>query len=172
MQSYTTLPSKGAPVQLNPQQLSHVLAVWPVARLASVGEQGQPHLVPIVFVYVDGVIYSPIDGKPKRGDTLQRLRNVAHQTSTSVLLDHYDADWQQLWWLRIDGDATVESAGHDSTIDFDRIAQELRTKYPQYRSVDVYRETPTLLGIRPRRHVAWSAGTVVWESLRLISAAL
>ena len=153
-------------MQLNPQQLSHVLAVWPVARLGSVGEQGQPHLVPIVFVYVDGVIYSPIDGKPKRSGTLQRLRNVAHHTSTSVLLDHYDADWQQLWWLRIDGDANVESAEHGSMIDFDGIAHALRAKYPQYRSVDVFRGAPTLLCVKPRRHTAWSAEPLEWESLR------
>ncbi len=152
-------------MQLNPQQLSHVLAAWPVARFASVGEQGQPHLIPIVFVYVDGVIHSPIDGKPKRGGTLQRLRNVARHASASVLLDHYDVNWQRLWWLRINGSATVESAVRDSTIDFDRIARELCTKYPQYRSVDVYRDTPTLLCLRPGWHTAWSAEPVEWESL-------
>ena len=89
-------------MQLNPQQLSHILAVWPVARLASIGAHEQPHLVPIVFVCVDGVIYSPVDGKRKRDGALQRLRNVARRASVSILLDHYDVDWRRLWWLRID----------------------------------------------------------------------
>ena len=96
-------------MQLNPQQLSHLLAVWPVARLASVGARRQPHLIPIVFVCVDGVIYSPVDGKPKRDGALQRLRNVAQNVSVSVLLDHYDSNGQRPWWLRIDGEAAVES---------------------------------------------------------------
>jgi PPOX class probable F420-dependent enzyme len=153
-------------VQLNPQQLSHVLAVWPLARLASVGAHGQPHLIPIVFVCVDGVIYSPVDGKPKRDGALQRLRNVARDPSVSVLLDHYDSDWRRLWWLRIDGEGVVEFAERDSRLDFDRIAHALRAKYPQYRSVGVYRDTPTLLRVLPRRHTAWSAESVEWELLR------
>ncbi len=153
-------------MQLNPQQLSQVLAVWPVARLASVGAHGQPHLIPIVFVCVDGVIYSPVDGKPKRDGALQRLRNVARNPSVSVLLDHYDFNWQRLWWLRIDGEGAVESVERGSTLDFDRIALALRAKYPQYRSVDVYRDTPTLLRVLPRRHAAWSAEPVEWELLR------
>jgi PPOX class probable F420-dependent enzyme len=153
-------------VQLNPQQLSHVLAVWPVARLASVGSQLQPHLIPIVFVCVDGVIYSPVDGKPKRGGALQRLRNVARHPPISVLLDHYDSNWRRLWWLRIDGEGAVESVERDSKLDFDRIAHALRVKYPQYQSVDVFRDTPTLLRVLPRRHAAWTAEPVEWELLQ------
>ena len=153
-------------MQLNPQQISHVLAQWPVARLATIDAHQKPHLVPIVFVCVDGVIYSPVDGKPKRGRALQRIRNVARQASVSVLLDHYDADWRRLWWLRIDGDAAVESSRGDSTLDFARIGDALRSKYPQYRSVDVYRDAPTLLCVAPRRHSSWSAEPVAWESLR------
>jgi len=152
-------------MQLNPQQIAHVLAVWPVARFASVDAHRQPHLVPIVFVCVDGIIYSPVDGKPKRGGELQRIRNVALHGDVSLLLDHYDSDWRRLWWLRIDGECAVKSSVGASSLDFSRIAQALRAKYPQYRSVDVYRETPMLLRVRPRRHVAWSADPVEWESL-------
>jgi len=150
-------------MQLNPRQLSHVLAVWPVARLASIGPRGRPQQVPIVFVAVDGVIYSPIDGKPKRGGTLQRIRNVARDTSVSVLLDHYDSDWRRLWWLRIDADADVVAGGDAAT---DPVVAALRRKYPQYGSTEVFSGTPTLLRLKPRRHVAWSTQPVEWESLR------
>ena len=153
-------------MQLNSQQLSHILAVWPVARLATVGDHRQPHLIPIVFVCVDGVIYSPVDGKPKRDGVPQRLRNVARDPSISVLLDHYDSNWQRLWWLRIDGEGAVESVERDSKLDFDRIAHALRAKYPQYQSVDVFRDTPTLLRVVPLRHVAWSAEPVEWDALQ------
>ncbi len=48
-------------------------------------------------------------GKPKRDGELQRLRNVAQKASVGALLDHYDSNWQRLWWLRIDREAAVES---------------------------------------------------------------
>jgi PPOX class probable F420-dependent enzyme len=152
-------------VQLNPQQLSHVLGVWSVARLATIGAHDQPHLVPIVFVWVDGYIYSPVDGKPKRGDPLQRLRNVARHPSVSLLLDHYDVDWRMLWWLRLDATAEVVSGDAVATPALARIVNAMRNKYPQYQSVDVLSGAPTMLRLQLKSHTAWSAQPVVWESL-------
>jgi len=152
-------------VQLDPQQLSHVLSVWGVGRLATVRPDGAPHLVPIVFVWCDGCIWMPIDGKPKRSDPLQRLRNVARRPSVSLLLDHYDADWRALWWIRIDGTAEVVSGDPVAMPAAARIAQRLRAKYPQYQSVDLFSGPPTLLRMLPARHTAWSAQPVAWESL-------
>ena len=159
-----------AQVQLDSRQLAHVLDVWPVARLATVNAERQPQLVPIVFVAIDGVIYSPVDGKPKSTGDLQRLRNVAHSGAVSVLLDHYDEDWQALWWLRIDAAADV-LAGHDLPAqDLERISAALRSKYPQYEFVAIFRAAPTLLRIRPKRHVAWSARAMAWDQLTAPSA--
>jgi len=150
-------------VQLDQRQLSHLLDVWPVARLASVGPQQQPHLVPIVFVALDGAIYSPIDGKPKRDGTLQRMRNVAANTSVSLLLDHYDDDWDRLWWVRIDANAEVVVEPEAQVLQ--RVGTALRRKYPQYASVDAFAGVPTLLRLQPNRHTAWSSRPVAWESL-------
>jgi PPOX class probable F420-dependent enzyme len=150
-------------VQLDPRQLSHLLDVWPVARLASVGPAGQPHLVPIVFVALDGVIYSPIDGKPKRDGTLQRMRNVAREGRVSLLLDKYDDDWDLLWWVRIDADADVVTSVEARALS--QIVDALHAKYPQYESVGVFRADPALLRLRPTRHNAWSARPVAWELL-------
>lgn len=150
-------------MQLNPQQLSHVLGVWPVARFASIGPGGRPHQVPIVFSVVDGLIYSPIDGKPKRSATLQRLHNVARDGSASLLLDRYDADWRTLWWLRVDVDAQVVTGDIEH---FDHVVVALRAKYPQYQTTQMFAGTPTLLRMKPVRHTAWSARPFDWESLR------
>jgi PPOX class probable F420-dependent enzyme len=149
-------------VQLNPQQLSHVLAVWPVARFASIGSE-RPHQVPIVFAVVDGLIHSPIDGKSKRGALLQRLRNVARNGSASLLLDRYDSDWRSLWWLRVDVDVQVVSGDVEG---FDRIVGALRAKYPQYQTTQMFAGVPTILQMKPVRHTAWSAQPVDWETLR------
>ena len=150
-------------MQLEPQQLSHLLDVWPVARLASVGPQGQPHLVPIVFVALDGAIYSPIDGKPKSNATLQRIRNVAADARATLLLDRYDDDWDLLWWVRIEANASVVTEPEPALLR--QIVAALRGKYPQYAAVDVLSGVPTLLRFQPMRHIAWSARPVAWESL-------
>jgi PPOX class probable F420-dependent enzyme len=150
-------------VQLGQRQLFHLLDVWPIGRLASVGPQRQPHLVPVVFVALDGAIYSPIDGKPKRDGVLQRMRNVAADASVSLLLDQYDDDWDRLWWVRIDATAAVVTEPDGQTLQ--RIVAALRGKYPQYASVDVFKGAPTLLHLRPTRHAAWSARPIAWESL-------
>jgi PPOX class probable F420-dependent enzyme len=152
-------------VQLDPGLLAHILDVWPVARLATVDAGGQPHLVPIVFVAIDGVIYSPIDGKPKRSGNLQRLRNVAHNGAVCLLLDCYDDDWRALWWLRIDAAADVLLGADSPAPMAERIAAALRAKYPQYDSVDLFVDRPTLLRFRPERNTAWSAQPIDWDTL-------
>jgi PPOX class probable F420-dependent enzyme len=150
-------------VQLDQRQLSHLLDVWPVGRLASVGPQGQAHLVPIVFVALDGVIYSPIDGKPKSSGTLQRIRNVAADARVTLLLDRYDDDWDRLWWVRIEANASVVIEPEPAVLQ--QIVAALHGKYPQYAAVDVFFGVPTLLRLQPTRHAAWSSRPVAWESL-------
>jgi len=78
-----------------------------VARLATVDGSGQPHLVPMVFALDGDTIYSAVDAKPKRSTALRRLANVAANPRVSVLVDHYDDDWAELWWARADGTARV-----------------------------------------------------------------
>ena len=78
-----------------------------VARLATVSEAGSPHLVPVVFALVGGNVWIVIDAKPKSTRRLKRLANIAAHPSVSLLVDHYEDDWHQLWWVRADGVATV-----------------------------------------------------------------
>ncbi len=46
-----------------------------VGRLATTDEHGRPHVVPVCFVYQDGLVYSLLDSKPKRV-TARQLRRV------------------------------------------------------------------------------------------------
>jgi len=96
-----------------------------VARLATVGADGAPHLVPIVFAVAGDVIHSAVDAKPKRHRNLRRLANIAHEPRVSLLADHYDDDWTRLWWVRADGIARVSASSAAGLA-------ALRTKYPQY----------------------------------------
>jgi len=87
-------------------------AVARVARLATVGADGAPHLVPIVFAVAGDVIHSAVDAKPKRHRNLRRLANIAHEPRVSLLADHYDdGDWDALWWVRADGVGAVHEPG-------------------------------------------------------------
>jgi len=100
-----------------------------VARLASVGGDGRPHVVPIVFALDDDVLYFAVDAKPKRTRHLQRLRNIATNPGVAVLFDEYDdADWSRLWWVRADGRARIVDGGPD----FERAIELLVGRYPQY----------------------------------------
>jgi PPOX class probable F420-dependent enzyme len=103
----------------------------PVARLATVGPDGGPHLVPVVFAVRGDVVYTAIDAKPKSTQRLRRLANIAGNPLVSLLVDHYADDWTQLWWVRVDGLAAIHHDGDEADAGRDL----LRAKYPQYQSV-------------------------------------
>ena len=153
-------------MQLEPPELDHVLSVWPVARLATLAESGRPSVVPIVFAVVDGVVCSPIDGKPKRTVALQRLRNVERDARAALLIDHYGDDWRALWWLCIDVRAEVCDEAMLGGAAIERIEAALASKYPQYRDVAVFRDEPRLLRMVVEGHVAWSAAEIDWRAIR------
>jgi PPOX class probable F420-dependent enzyme len=136
--------------RLTEDEIERLLDAWPVARLATVAPDGRPHLVPIVFARHAGRLWSPVDGKRKQGGRLARLANVAAEPRVAVLLDHYDADWRRLWWIRVDGRA--ELGGGDAAVE-----AALRAKYPQYRETPLYAGEPALLRIEPERVTSWAA---------------
>ncbi len=98
-----------------------------VARLATVTPQGRPHLVPVTFAVSGDTLWTAVDGKPKSSTRLQRLANVGHEPRVSLLVDHYEDDWDRLWWVRADGTAMV----HETTASG---LDALGAKYEQYRA--------------------------------------
>jgi PPOX class probable F420-dependent enzyme len=102
-----------------------------VARLATVDEDGRPHLVPIVYALDTERIYHAVDRKPKRTTALRRLDNIAANPRVALLADEYDdEEWDRLWWARADGLARVLDPGCGET----RAAIELLCeRYGQYR---------------------------------------
>jgi PPOX class probable F420-dependent enzyme len=100
-----------------------------VARLATVGADGRPHIVPISFALEAQTLYFAVDSKPKRTTNLQRLRNIAANPVVSVLVDHYEDDWSQLWWVRVDGDARVVT----DDAEMRQAVRLLAARYSQYR---------------------------------------
>lgn len=113
-------------------------AAAPVARLATVRPDGAPHLVPVTFALLldgdeDRLVFA-VDSKPKSTIHLQRLANIEAEPRVSFLVDRYDDDWSQLWWVRVDGlarvlDDVTEADARETALD------ALAAKYRQYRDV-------------------------------------
>jgi PPOX class probable F420-dependent enzyme len=101
-----------------------------VARLATTDPDGRPHLVPIVFALEGDTLYSAVDRKPKRSRTLRRIENARARPDVTILVDHYDDEWERLWWIRLRGRARVLDEGDER----ERALVLLREKYPQYRA--------------------------------------
>ncbi|MCV7221844.1 TIGR03668 family PPOX class F420-dependent oxidoreductase [Mycolicibacterium elephantis] len=108
-----------------------MFAQAPVAMLATVGANGAPHLVPVVFGVHNGVVYTAVDAKRKSTQRLRRLTNIEANPRVSMLVDHYDDDWTQLWWVRADGLAEVHHSGEARAVGY----ALLRAKYPQYQRI-------------------------------------
>ncbi len=120
----------------------------PVARLATAGPDGRPHLVPVVFAVHEQVVYTAVDAKPKTTQRLRRLIDIEGNPQVSLLVDHYDDDWTRLWWVRADGVATIHHDG--SAADAGR--DLLRAKYAQYQSVSL--DGP-VIAVDVRRWISW-----------------
>ena len=106
------------------------LAAARVARLATTDPDGRPHLVPIVFALEGETLYSAVDRKPKRSQKLRRIENARARPEVTILVDHYEEDWERLWWIRLRGRARVLDDGEER----ERGLELLREKYPQYRA--------------------------------------
>ena len=112
-----------------------MFAEAPVAMLATAGADAVPHIVPVVFaVHHDGDrarIYTAVDAKRKSTQRLRRLANIEDNPRVSMLVDHYDEDWTQLWWVRADGTAEIHHSGEELAHGYFL----LRRKYVQYQRV-------------------------------------
>ncbi|SDO80012.1 PPOX class probable F420-dependent enzyme, Rv0121 family [Nakamurella panacisegetis] len=119
------------------------------AVLGTVDRTGAPHLVPVTFVLLDDGIAFAIDHKPKSTTALRRLENIAVHPRVSFLVEHYDDDWERLWWVRADAEATAGTAENDLAA-----VDALAAKYPQYQDV---RPTGVVVRSRILTLVGWSA---------------
>jgi PPOX class probable F420-dependent enzyme len=137
---------------VNTDEARERFAAARVARLATTGASGRPHLVPIVFAVEADTVYNAVDMKPKRTTALQRIANVRAHPEVTLLVDHYDdVEWSSLWWVRADGvgrvlDPDTDEARHAVAL--------LQGRYSQHRA-----EPPigAVLAIHVERWTGWSA---------------
>jgi PPOX class probable F420-dependent enzyme len=124
------------------------------ATLATVAPDDHPRLVPICFVLVDDVLWTPLDEKPKSVTdvrTLARVRDILERPEVAILIDRWSEDWSALAWVRIGGRARLVEPPDTPS----RVLDALRTKYPQYADHDLAHRP--MLAITIERVTSWTS---------------
>ena len=125
-----------------------------VARLATLDAEYGPHIVPVCFVYDGKVFYSAVDGKPKRvaPERLARLRHITASPQIALVVDEYQEDWGQLWYILVRGKAQlIPNSAHQERA---QAIRQLRAKYPQYAAAMLPDDAP-VIRITPERITSW-----------------
>ncbi len=132
-----------------------MLASARVGHLATAGEDARPHVIPVCFTTDGRSIYSVLDQKPKRtGLTrLRRVKNILANPQATLLVDHYEEDWGNLWYLMVSGRAELLMDGQEQA---DAVSL-LRDKYQQYRAMDI--SLNPVIKITPENIVSWDGAT-------------
>jgi PPOX class probable F420-dependent enzyme len=127
-----------------------------IARLATVGSERQPAVVPICYAFDGQRIYTPIDEKAKSVDdrSLRRVRNVESNPRVALVIDDYSEDWSKLAYVLISGIAEIVDP---TDIEHARAVELLRSKYPQYRTMAI--EQRILIKITPTKIKRWGVGS-------------
>jgi PPOX class probable F420-dependent enzyme len=109
-------------------------------------------VLPVCFTWAGDMIWTAIDGKPKKTDFPQRLRDIGGEPKVSFTVDRWDEDWSRLAWLQARGRAHALPDGAET----DRARAALRDKYPQYQSTPL--QGP-VIRIDVEDWVGWDAST-------------
>ena len=123
--------------------------------MATVRSDGTPHIVPITFAISAETLVTAVDAKPKRTTKLQRLQNLRANPAVSIIVDHYADDWSALWWIRVDGLATIfgRDLESDDASASTAATDSLIAKYPQYQVTPP--DGPVIV-VKPTRWTMWS----------------
>lgn len=102
--------------------LANLVARERVCRVATVGEGGRPHLVPVCHVLANGKLYFG------SGNDAQKVVNLKQNSQVAVTVDLYSDDWSQLRGVMLRGTARLYARGPR----FQKARSLLYAKYPQY----------------------------------------
>lgn len=128
-----------------------LLATARVGHLATASRDGRPHVVPVCFAWLPPVIYSAIDGKPKRTTLLRRVRNIIDTGRAALVVDRWSEDWKQLAYVLVEGPAVLLADGRER----DEALILLTAKYPQYDDLPL-NDNP-VIKLTAERTVEWHA---------------
>lgn len=117
-----------------------------VCRVATVSEDGTPHLVPVCHVVVDETICF---GSGNEG---RKVLNLRANDRIALTVDLYAEDWPQLKGIMVQGRATLIARGPR----FRRIRRSLYRKYPHYEREAALDESDSLVvAVVPDHLFSW-----------------
>jgi nitroimidazol reductase NimA-like FMN-containing flavoprotein (pyridoxamine 5'-phosphate oxidase superfamily) len=117
-----------------------------VARVATVGAAGVPHLVPVCQILLGGKIYFA-SGKKGR-----KILNVRVNPKLALTVDLYSDDWGRLHGVMVQGTARVIERGPR----FRRLRRRLYAKYPQYpRDAAIGESDSVIVELTPTHAFSW-----------------
>jgi PPOX class probable F420-dependent enzyme len=137
-------------VRLDPGEARRRFGLARVARLATAGGAGAPHVVPVTFALDGDRVYSAVDSKPKSTRDLRRLRDIRADPRVTLLADHYEEDWSLLWWARAEGAASILAGAAEMAAPIALLA----SRYPQYRE---QRPAGPVVCVTVHRWSGWAA---------------
>jgi len=117
-----------------------------VCRVATVGEAGMPHLVPVCHVVADGKIYFA------SGDDGRKVLNLRANARLALTVDLYSDHWPSLKGVMVQGTATLIEKGRR----FRAVRARLYRKYPQYPDEAAIDEKDSVVvEVTPNRVFSW-----------------
>ena len=124
-----------------------------VARLATAGKDGQPHVIPFCYAFDGASFYFVVDEKPKRqtGKPLKRIRNMLENPYVALVIDDYADDWSQLAYVLVSGQASLVEQEEE----YQRVLALLRERYQQYHSMTLTFLHNAMIRITPSKVHAW-----------------
>lgn len=117
-----------------------------VARVATVGAAGVPHLVPVCQTLHGGKIYFA-SGKKAR-----KVLNLRVNPRLALTIDLYSDDWDQIQGVMVQGTARVIERGAR----FRSLRRRLYAKYPQYpREAALGESDSVIVELTPTHVFSW-----------------
>jgi PPOX class probable F420-dependent enzyme len=127
-------------------RVAKLLGAERVCRVATVGEAGIPHLVPVCHVVVGQRVYFA------SGDDGRKVLNLRRNPRLALSVDLYSEDWSQLRGVMVQGTARLLERGPG----FVRARRRLYAKYPQYRhEAALSPSDSTVIEVTPTHVFTW-----------------
>jgi len=127
------------------KNLAKVLAWERVCRVATAGDTGVPHVVPVCHVLADGKLYFASEGGARK------VRNLRANPRVALTVDLYSEDWSQLRGITVQGTATLIAGGAR----FRKAQRLLYAKFPQYPRDAGLGKSDVIVEVSPTHVFSW-----------------
>lgn len=128
------------------KDLAKIVALARVSRIATVGRDRRPHVVPVCHVAADGRLYFAA------GRDSLKVRHLRARPELALVVDVYEEDWGLLRGVLIQGSAALIERGPR----FRTIRDLLYRKYPQYaKDAAIGERDSVVVEITPRHVTSW-----------------